>query len=924
MWIDNFKSPGMSYRPKVRYWMPHAVVSEKGIVADIADIADRGFGGVEVVTMRDGVRYDFYRRENMWGSDAWISAMRILLREAKSHGLSVDFANGPSWPIADVEAVSPDSDSIIRELAYGKLIIEAGKTYKGEIPKPQADSATPYQRLISLALYRISGEAEIDIQSYIPLPLEESVCVTAPDDGDYVLFAYFDKPSVLRKNSGIFYVVDHFSRAGTDAIMDVWENKILPELEEYRDVIGALFCDSLEYIVQLEWTRDFVERFKREKGYDIIPYLPCLGNLETVGSPDRNLGVFPPTRISGYTLSDKDTFIRVNHDFFDIINHGYCHEHLEYMQQRAEKLGLTVRYQVAYNKNLEAESSALYVGIPENEPLGRPLLDNFRIMSAAVNIDRKPVYSYECAAESWNAYGQTHEDVLWWAKRSYAGGMNAQVFHGANYCGYYDGDGNINGLGPGLTWPGFEGFTHPRWANAWNRTFSCDTQREMLDYLARCNFLLRNPHKCDVAIYRHEYKNNCFRGAFDGGYIYADANSLNDAGYTYEFLSPSLMKHPNARVENGVFDPEGAAYRAIIVNNEEYLDYFGAKKLLEYNKEGLNVIFVGRIPSKCFYMSEIASNDDLVSVISQIDYVFVESLDGVAGALEQNGIIPDVKPQKRCEIRPVHITVDGTDFYYLYNSHTVSYGKATGTTYPYIDKNKWMKEIHCNFSLFGDGDVYEIDGFSGRIKRLDSVSQNGRTSLYLDFKRDEAKIIAVLNDTQAQMLGICAENDEKYIKSGEIFLNDWTLSLESIHAPDQKISTFYESIWRTEPELHLDILLPWCEISPEWERICGIGTYKTEFTIDKIPYKAMFKAENISDTYRVFVNGKKFASVDPALGETEISCALSKGKNTIMVVVYGTLRNAVAYDYTKQNVETAELQKNGMWGRVSISLYKKD
>jgi hypothetical protein len=154
-------------------------------------------------------------------------------------------------------------------------------------------------------------------------------------------------------------------------------------------------------------------------------------------------------------------------------------------------------------------------------------------------------------------------------------------------------------------------------------------------------------------------------------------------------------------------------------------------------------------------------------------------------------------------------------------------------------------------------------------------------------------------------------------------LNDWTLSLESIHAPEQKISTFYESIWRTEPELHLDSLLPWCEISPEWERICGIGTYKTEFIIDKIPNKAIFKAENICDTYRVFVNGNKFASVDPALGETEISSALSEGKNTLTVVVYGTLRNAVAYDYTKRNVETAELQKNGMWGRVSISLYEK-
>ena len=82
-WIDNFNSPDIKCRPKVRYWMPHAVVSERGIVMDIADLAKRGFGGIEVVTMRDSVDYRFFNRENMWGSKAWINAMKILLREAK-------------------------------------------------------------------------------------------------------------------------------------------------------------------------------------------------------------------------------------------------------------------------------------------------------------------------------------------------------------------------------------------------------------------------------------------------------------------------------------------------------------------------------------------------------------------------------------------------------------------------------------------------------------------------------------------------------------------------------------------------------------------------------------------------------------------------------------------------------------------------
>lgn len=919
-WFKSFTSPDREYRPKVRYWMPHAVVSERGIERDIEDLAARGFGGIEVVTMRDSVDYRFFNRENMWGSKAWIGAMRILLREAKKHSLTVDFANGPSWPIADIHATSPDDESVIRELAYGLRIIGAGEHYEGDIPMPEPDKATPYQRLISLALYRISGENEIDIDSYTPIKLADTVSLTVPTDGDYALFAFYDKPSVLRMNSGLFYVVDHFSRAGTDAIMDVWENELMPELEEYKDIIECLFCDSLEYIVQLEWTRDLPERFEKEKGYGIIPYLPCLGNIETVGSADRNLGVFPPTKVSGYYLSDRDRFVRVNHDFFDVINKGYCHEHLEYMQKRAEAMGLTVRYQVAYNKNLEAESSALYVGIPENEPLGRPLLDNFRIMSAAVNLDRKPVYSYECAAEPWFAYGQTHEDLLWWVKRSYAGGMNSQVLHGANYCGYFDGEGNDNGVGPCIHWPGFEGFTHPRWANAWNRTLNVDGQRQILDQISRCNYLLRNTHKIDVAVYRHEYKNNCYMGAYDGGYLYQDGNALNDAGYTYEFLSPSLFSHENAVVKDGVFDPEGAAYKAIIVNNEEYIDFRAAEKLLDYSRAGLTVVFVGRIPSKCYFESGRHTDRELEEIISRIDHVFVEDIHDVPSALRKKGILPAIMPEIPCEIRPVRLDICGAAFYYIYNSHTVKRG-ARETLYPYIDKDVCMSEYSGIVSLDSLGDVYEIDPFSCKVTWLDSWAVGGRTEVYLDLAKDEAKIIAVLNGEQAEMLGICGDFAHKYDYVGECELEHWSLRIRSIHYPENRACTFYESVWSEEEKIMLDSLKPWCDIKSEWEKICGIGVYETEFRLDKTYKKAVFKLERVCDTYELFVNGIKFDVVDPVRQETDITEALKNGRNEIKVVVYSTLMNRVAYDYIKENGKMDKPQKSGMWGKTSVLLF---
>lgn len=922
-WIEEFRFPENKYRPKIRYWMPHALVSESGIAKDMADLSSRGFGGVEVVTMRGNVTYNVFNRENMWGSKSWIASMKILLREAKKHGLTVDFANGPSWPIADVHATSPDDDSVIRELAYGLRILHAGEHYEGEIPMPeQPDKATEYQKLISLALYKITGENEIDVNTYTPLPIGNYISVTAPGDGDYALFSFFDKPSVLRMNSGLFYCVDHFSKKGTDAIMDVWENELMPEFEEYSDIIECLFCDSLEYIVQLEWTRDFPERFERAKGYSIIPYLPCLGNIMTVGSPDRNKGVFPPTRISGFYLSDRDQFVRVNHDFFDVLNCGYCREHLEYMQKRAEKLGLTVRYQVAYNKNLEAESSALYVGVPENEPLGRPLLDNFRIMSAATHLERKSVYSYECAAESWNGYGQAEEDVLWWIKRSYAGGMNAQVFHGASYCGYYEGEGNNNGMCPGITWPGFTGFDKPRWANEWGRTHDVRSLRGLLDAVTRMNFLLRNTHKVDVAVYRHEYKNNCFIGAHDGGYIYCDDNFLNDAGYTYEFLSPSLMSHPNAKVINGVFDPDGAAYRAIVVNNEEYLDYSGAEKLLEYSHNGLTVIFVGKMPTKCYFASEKHTDAELQEIISRINYIFVQDIHDVPKILEQNDILPAFMPEKNAEIRPVKVDINQAAFYYVYNSHTVWHEKLNESIYPRINKEAFMKPYNGKASFDAVGDVYEIDPFSGKITRIESKVEKNRTIIHLLLERDEAKIIAVLNPDEASMLGIGGEVAEKYSSCEEIILNNWTLNLEYISAPENRCCTYYESVWKKEKEIKLEKLLPWCEIKDDWERKSGVGKYISEFTLENLYKRIIFKPEFVFDSYTVTVNDIVFDNVDPVKHETDITKALKNGTNTIEVTVSSPLMNLVSLEYLRQNSDAVSPQKCGIWGEVKLIVFK--
>lgn len=931
-WIEQFKQPENKYKPKVRYWIPHGVMSEEGIVKDVKDLYERGFGSVEVVSMTRGLPDSFYTRKNMWGSSLWLEKINILLREAKKYGMKVDISNGPGWPIVDVTVTHGDEPSTLYELSYGLKILEPGEVYKGALPLPEVMYEEGTMRTVAASLYRINpvGDKVLDFETYQPLPVDVEIEITAPDDGKYALFAFYGRPSMQKY--GEFYVMDHFTEGAANSVMDYWEYTILPALSDNKDVIESIFCDSLEYRVDLEWTRTYEEDFETRKGYSILPYLPCLGS-ETicmpsngtyfcregvVYQPSRNESVYPKNNFCCYTFSDSVLSHKVNADFFEMNTYLYCEKHVKCMQERAEKMGLGIRYQVAYGKPLEMERSALYPAIPENETLGGRFFDRYRSMSGAVHLARKPIYSLESAAEHFNSYGQTHEDILWWMKRAYATGINMGVLHGAHYCGYYDGKGNEKGLGPTINWPGFEGFTRRTWTNAWNRTLDIRGQKKVMDYMARLQFLLRNTQKVDIAIFSQAFLKNKKEMA-DGRFSYNDASVLNRNGYTYEFLSPSLLQHENCKAKNGVIDEDGVAYKAIIVSNEDYMDYASALKIKEFADNGVLVLFVGKYPTRCNLKSDLKSDAELWSLIQSIPSVFAANPFVVPRILKNAGVLPDVCPKVCAKLYPVHIKVENCDFYYVYNGNEADL-TDNRTEYPELDKEWTMHPYHNILSLKGKGDVYEIDSFSGKIQKIHTEEKEGRVEFWSDIERDEVKIYAVLSENQADMLGVCGAERVCSKPKSKVLLNNFTLSVTEILPPEDHKGTFYESVFVEKETVKLTELRPWKELDGLY-RSCGKGVYKTVFSLDELPERAELSLENVNDTYWVSVNGKEMPFADPALKVTDITDALQTGENDIEITVYTTIQNTASLDFLIAEGKKTEPQEVGVWGDVKIKLY---
>lgn len=134
---DWFAAPARSVRPRFRWWWPDGLVDPDEIAREIDQIADAGFGGVEIAAVHHSIKDKSVldTAHHGWGSRPWRDGVEAALRRAARRGLTVDLTLGPSWPVA-VPGLTPDDDAAAKELAHGRAPLTGGSTYQGPVPPP--------------------------------------------------------------------------------------------------------------------------------------------------------------------------------------------------------------------------------------------------------------------------------------------------------------------------------------------------------------------------------------------------------------------------------------------------------------------------------------------------------------------------------------------------------------------------------------------------------------------------------------------------------------------------------------------------------------------------------------------------------------------------------------------------------------------
>lgn len=916
----NFAEPTTDNRPLTRWWIPGANITKNEIKRELESIAAAGFGGVEVVPVAmdggDG------NGQIEWGTDNWKDLTNYMLEVAGKNNLTVDFTMTPAWPLAlpTIKDVNNPSQGAQMELD-GAFVdgITKNNPFNGEIPTSDEaikDAEKVQGKIelvgVSVAKYIDKDKKILDYNSAKILKTDgKKISFKPTDDGEYVLFAWYQHPSGNVKYDN--NQVDHFSRAGSQMIIDYWEKNLIPAYGNNFKNVRSLFIDSLEFETHLDWTYNLANDFKKFRGYDLIKYLPAVYDADAYGN-----FMGDPAPDFKFNVNNE----QIKNDFREFLTQLYIENHIKPLKEFCNRHGVNLRYQTSYGKSLETAQTAMYPDIPETESLyGSDFLDFYRLQSGAVHTSDKKIYSIEAAAEwteQWNPerdpitgkfktrgngenscgnYQQTFQDHIWHDQRAFSVGVNQIVFHGYAYNGQFDGKNSVNGFISSVRWPGFDGFSSTTWSNSFgerqpNWTFA----KSYLDFLTRNQFILRQGKpKVDLAIYYQSYYETIdFIGSKK---IFNDGGELEKHGYSYDFLSPETLK--NLSVKNGRLDFDGASYKALILNHQDTLTPDAEKKLQEFAKAGLPIIVIGKAPKYNAFTGKMFL-DKMGEIMPQKSVIQIRNSENnpakIFETLQAHGILPDASYQKN-NLLALHRNDSNVDYYYLYN-----YGDVKN--FGEVPK---IRKIDTKITLTGAGNPYKLNAWTGEITQIKNFTRNGdKVELNLNLVGNDSTIIALTEEKISDV-----EEVEK-VFDAPIHLNNWNLQIESWTKGNTPADMKKEIINVGK----VTNLIAWNKVE-NLQNVSGIGTYTTTFNLpEKI--NAELQLQGAKDTIEVQVNGK-IVALDPIDGRVDISRFLQAGQNILQIKVASTLLNALL----KENPDDKrEIDDYGLFGNIFLVPYK--
>ncbi|MFC2087750.1 glycosyl hydrolase, partial [Bacteroidota bacterium] len=862
----------------------------------IFDINDNKFGNIEL-----GGYYNVPEGPAFM-SDEWVELMKHTLAEGKRLNMSIGLVGSSGWNFGG-SWVIPDWAS--KTLYSSQIEIEGQKMATMELPFPEVSRRCPLNDEGLPVYYK-----EVAILAF---PFNENKTIENTDEVLNLSSKYvngklsWDVPEgkwvILRficSNTGQRLIAESPNSDGL--FVDFLDPEAIKRhLQHMLDKIGIntkntkghglayISEDSIEELSRrMLWTDLIPEIFKEKQGYDIIPYLPVFAGWDIKGETERFLYDFRKTSIDQFIYSHYTVGTEFLKQFnIDLVAELGWSSNI-YMDGLKAMGNVPIPRGVFWVRHSE--------GVPHNSLI--------KIVASASHIYNKTLVDAE-ALTSWRHGKDSPFGLKKYIDRAYCEGLNHITLN------------NFTSTPPEEGLPGrmcYAGININD-ANTW-----WDKSKPFMEYIARCNYMLRQGlFVADV----------CYFYGDQGASFWPSTNrhikpTLKGLGQGYDFdvVNSDIILN-RMLVKNGkIVLPDGMSYHVMLLPDQNHMPLKVLKKIEELVKNGATII--GPKPTIVPGLNNFEEEESELTKLAdklwgkingkevvENDYGKGKVYFGITveEVLNKKGIEKDFSFTGQPDLDYIHRTLESGEVYFISNRNDYEYnGECVFNVqrkYPELwDPSKGVQQSILNFSTEPD-----------------------KTSLHLELA-PWGSVFVVFTNRKRSNLEVLTTYDE--VKSEEI-KGPWYVS--------------FPEGWGAPSTVVFNELKSWTDFKEnEIKYFSGTATYHNKITIENENIKEnttiVIDLGEMRDVSEVYVNGTSAGIIWKKPYSADITNLINPGQNELKIEVVNCWINRLTgdmlsypedrycrttqpynKDINRHDDDVYHVQTSGLLGPVSLKYY---
>ncbi len=887
-------------KPWTRWWWMGNAVNKQEIERQLTDLAEAGFGGVEITPIYGVMGYEDQYIDFL--SDEWMDILQFTIEKAEELGMGVDMNLGTGWPFGGPQ--------ITPEFAASLLVTQRYAMRNGEKLNEKIAINDPKQNpedveMLALMAWYPDGRTE-DLSDKLN---NNNMLDWIPEQEVEIIAAFNAKTRQKVKRAapgGEGWSLDHFSKEALDAYLSRFDSAFRKIEKRPR----AFFNDSYE-VYGSSSTKDIFEEFEARKGYNLKNYLRELDSEE-----------------------DTELVRRIKSDYREVFGSLLLEEFTQpWVSWSNGQRVLTKNQAHGSPGNLIDLYGA--VDIPECETFGSSYfpIPGLRRDSADIrNVDPDPVMM-KFATSPANIYGKSQvssETFTWLAEhfkvslsqckpeleQVFLTGVNHVFYHGTAYSPEE------------AEWPGWLfyasvqfGPVNSFWAHV----------RGLNEYIARCqSFLQQGQADSDLLVYWPIYDVWNKSGQLDMQIgihnidewlhptpFYQVSQQLMKNGYLVDFVSDKILGEIS--VENGMLSvgSQGGSYKTLIVPSIGLMPVATLQNILKLAERGATIIFQ-ELPRDVPGYHELEQRREVFQeLVNSLKFNNNEAIQGkgkiVLSAEIDNALVNmGIEGEELADtgLKFVRRIINGERYYFIVNLTSASVDQS-------VILNNAAKAV-----VLMDPD-------------------HGNYGKTIPKKQGDEDLVRIQLEPGQSIILRCTDMDVTRIPEWQYIAS----SVKSIALDGPWKLSFDHGGPVLPASVSLDELMSWTELEDEHAAyFSGSGIYEMAFQLDEdLAVEYVLDLGKVAESARVWINDREAGTLWGIPFRIRIGELIRKGENTIKIEVANLMANRIRYldqqgiewrnfheinfvniDYNPFDASGWEPMPSGLLGPVTLEIYQNE